>query len=81
MVAALCREWLPDGRRQGVWWVCRTPWRDDRSPSFGVSLTTGRWRDFATGDRGDMIDLAMRLFGESLTDVVKGFAEMLGMAS
>lgn len=80
-IEALCREWIPDGKRQGVWWVCRTPWRDDRSPSLGVSLTTGRWQDFATGEKGDMIDLAMRLFNESLSEVVKGFAEMLGLQS
>jgi hypothetical protein len=44
-----------------------------------VSLTTGLWRDFATGERGDMIDLSMRLFGDSLKDTLEGFAEMLGM--
>ena len=77
----LCRGWLPNGKRQGAWWVCNTPWRDDREPSFGVSLTTGRWRDFATGERGDMIDLSMRLFGDSLKETVEGFAEMLGLSS
>jgi DNA primase len=76
---ALCRGWLPDGKRQGGWWVCRTPWRDDRTPSFGVSLTTGYWRDFATGEKGDMFDLSMRLFGDSLKGTLEGFAEMLGM--
>lgn len=78
-IEALCRDWLPEGKRQGGWWVCRTPWRDDRSPSLGVSLSTGRWQDFATGDRGDMFDLAMRLFGDSLREVIDGFAEMLGV--
>jgi len=78
-IEALCKAWLSHGRRQGGWWVCTSPWRDDRSPSLGVSLTTGLWRDFATGERGDMIDLSMRLFGDSLKDTLEGFAEMLGM--
>ena len=78
-VEALCREWLPHGRRQGAWWVATSPWRDDRSPSLGVSLTTGMWRDFATGERGDMLDLSMKLFGDSLTETIEGFADMLGL--
>ena len=76
---ALCRAWLPTGKRQGGWWVACSPWREDKNPSLGVSLTTGRWKDFTTGDHGDMIDLSMRIFGGTLADTVKGFAEMLGL--
>ena len=78
-IEALCKAWLPDGKRQGGWFVARAPWRDDRNPSLGVSLSTGRWKDFSTGEHGDMIDLSMRLFGDSLHETLKGFAEMLGM--
>lgn len=78
-IEALCKAWLPDGKRQGGWFVCSAPWRDDRNASLGVSLTTGRWKDFATGEHGDMIDLSMRLFGDSLHETLKGFADMLGM--
>ena len=76
---SICRQWLPDGKRQGNWWVARCPWRDDRKPSLGVSLTTGNWRDFATSEGGDVIDLSMRLFGDSFIQTVREFAEMLGM--
>lgn len=79
-IEALCRDWLPGGKRQGGWYVACAPWRDDRNPSLGVSLTTGRWKDFATGEKGDMIDLSMKLFGDSLQDTIQGFAEMLGMS-
>jgi len=78
-IETLCKAWLPDGKRQGGWFVCRAPWRADRNASLGVSLSTGRWKDFATGEHGDMIDLSMRLFGDSLQETLKGFAEMLGM--
>ena len=78
-IEALCKAWLPDGKRQGGWFVCSAPWRNDRNASLGVSLSTGRWKDFATGEHGDMIDLSMRLFGDSLQDTLKGFAEMLGI--
>lgn len=78
-IEALCRDWIPQGKRQGGWWVACCPWREDRNPSFGVSLTTGLWRDFASGERGDILDLSMRLWGDSLSETVKGFAEMLGI--
>lgn len=78
-IEALCRAWLSHGKKQGGWWVCTTPWRDDGSPSLGVSFSSGRWTDFATGEKGDMIDLSMRLFGDSLQETIKGFAEMLGI--
>jgi hypothetical protein len=78
-IEALCKAWLPDGKRQGAWFVCRSPWREDRNASLGVSLTTGRWKDFATGEHGDMIDLSMRLFNDSLADTIDGFADMLGI--
>lgn len=78
-IEALCEHWLSHGSRQGGWWVCRTPWRDDRNPSLGVSLTSGRWKDFATGEHGDIFDLSMKLFGDSLHETLKGFSEMLGL--
>ena len=78
-IEVLCRSWLPLGKRQGGWWVCCCPWREDKSPSLGVSLETGRWKDFTTKERGDMIDLSMRLFNDSLADTIDGFAEMLGI--
>jgi len=70
---------LPGGKRQGGWYLACAPWRDDRNPSLGVSFSTGRWSDFATGEKGDMIDLSMKLFGDSLQETIAGFAEMLGL--
>jgi DNA primase len=70
---------LPTGKRQGGWWVCCNPWREDKNPSLGVSLSSGQWKDFASGERGDMIDLSMRLFGDSLAETIDGFKEMLGI--
>lgn len=55
----LIPEWLPDGKQQGNEWVARNPTRQDKRPgSFSVSLVTGKWSDFATGDSGnDLISL------------------------
>src|SRR5215203_2320581 len=65
VLPALLARWLPDGRKQGAEWIARNPTRTDRRPgSFSVNLRTGRWADFATGERGgDVISLAAYLHG------------------
>lgn len=78
-VEVICRDWLPNGKKQGQWYVCCSPWREDSNPSFAVSLTTKTWRDFATGERGDIFDLSMKLWGDSFAETLDGFAEMLGL--
>ena len=45
---------------EGHEYVARNPTRADRRPgSFKINLRTGRWADFATGDKGgDPVSLA-----------------------
>ena len=75
------RRWLPGGKRQGREWVARNPTRSDRRiGSFSVNLATGRWSDFATGDRGgDLVSLAAYLFHISQADAARRVAGMLGL--
>jgi hypothetical protein len=77
----IARRWLPDGRREGAEWVSRNPTRDDhRRGSFKVNLGTGKWGDFATGDRGgDLIALAAYLFKLSQADAALKVADMIGV--
>ena len=35
---------------------CRTPWRDDRRPSFSVFAESRRWFDHSSGEGGDVVD-------------------------
>jgi hypothetical protein len=60
MLSALCQRWLPGGKFVGREYVVRNPRRNDRRPgSFSVNVRTGRWGDFATGDKGgDAISLS-----------------------
>ncbi|CAO1666584.1 toprim domain-containing protein [Salinicola sp. NYA28a] len=62
----LTREWLPEGARQGSEWVARNVVRGDReSGSFGVSLVSGKWNDFADSGAhgGDLVSLYSYLHG------------------
>ncbi len=63
----LLHHWLPNGHQQGTEWVALNPCRNDRRPgSFKINLRTGRWADFATGDKGgDLISLLAYLRGVS----------------
>jgi hypothetical protein len=72
--------WLPDGRREGREWVALNPTRADRSAgSFRVNLTTGRWADFATGDKGgDAISLRAYLDRSSQAAAARKLMRMIG---
>jgi hypothetical protein len=77
----LLARWLPGGQRRGREYVVRNPRRSDRRPgSFSINLTTGRWADFATGDRGgDVISLTAYLHDVSQVEAARRLAAMLGV--
>ena len=83
VLPALLARWLPDGRAEGHEFVSRNPRRADRNAgSFKVNLRTGRWADFATGDRGgDPVSLAAYLFGLRQAEAACRLANMLGLPS
>ena len=76
-------RWLPGGRIEGREYVVKNPKRHDQRPgSFKVNLATGRWADFATGDKGgDPISLAAYLAGASQVEAARRLALMLGLAA
>jgi len=78
---ALLTRWLHGGRREGGEYVALNPTRDDRHlGSFRINVVTGRWADFATGDRGgDVISLAAYLAGLGQTEAARRLADMLGV--
>lgn len=43
-----------------VWY--RSPFRNERTPSFSVNQVTNRWNDFGTGQAGDLIDLVKLIY-------------------
>ncbi len=81
-LSALLARWLPEGRMEGHEYVARNPRRADRHPgSFKVNLRTGRWADFATGDRGgDPVSLAAYLFGLPQIEAARRMAYALGLS-
>ena len=72
--------WLPDGKTRNGEWVALNPTRADRNPgSFSINLATGKWADFATGDRGgDVVSLYAYLEGLSQYEAAKRLSIALG---
>ena len=78
---ALLRRWLPDGRLAGREYEARNPKRADRRPgSFRINVNSGRWADFATGDKGgDVVSLAAYLSGAGQAEAARALGDMLGV--
>ena len=78
---SLLRRWLPEGSASGGEYTARNPRRTDRRPgSFKINMHTGRWADFATGDKGgDVISLAAYLADISQGEAAHRLADMLGI--
>ena len=74
-------ETEPDGRVVGREYVARNPTRADRRPgSFRINVHSGKWSDFATGDKGgDVVSLAAYLSGTGQGEAARSLADMLGV--
>ena len=63
---AVCRHYLPRGTKRGRYWLVGNV-QGARGDSLFVCLeppgTPGFWRDAATGERGDLLELLRRLRG------------------
>lgn len=78
-VETLCARWLPAGRREGHEWRCGDL-AGAPGKSLSINLTTGRWADFATGDKGgDVISLAAAIHNMSQAEAARAVAAMLGL--
>jgi Toprim domain len=66
-VEELARTLVPDGSRQGHYWIGRNPTRADKLPgSFWIALRRPcAWRDEATDEQGDLLSLIGYVTGEA----------------
>jgi hypothetical protein len=78
---AILARLLPGGKISGGEYVVRNPTRaDHRAGSFKINLRSGRWSDFATGDRGgDPLSLCAYLENVSQGEAARLLARMLGL--
>lgn len=72
----VCRRYLPGGRKEGTYWKAGNA-RGDPGRSLFVGLGPpahpGRWKDAATGEHGDLLDLLHRQCGPRAFDEARAF--------
>ena len=67
----LLAQWLPNGRRQGTEYKAGSV-AGEAGGSLSINLRTGRWADFASGERGgDLIDLYAAIHGLELGEAYR----------
>ena len=77
----VCRRYLPGGRKEGRYWKAGNVHGDaGRSPFVGLapSARPGRWKDAATGERGDLLELLRCQFGDAAFDEARAFLDRCG---
>jgi DNA primase len=81
VLPAILNRLVPGGKILGREYTALNPTRADRRPgSFKVNLRTGRWSDFATGDKGgDPVSLCAYVEGVSQAEAARRLARMLGL--
>lgn len=52
-------------KRSGSSWLYHAPWRTDKHPSLAVSENGKGWKDWATGEHGNVVDLIGKFIGSS----------------
>ncbi|HOB97678.1 MAG TPA: hypothetical protein PKM43_02895 [Verrucomicrobiota bacterium] len=64
--------------------TCRSPWPNEHShgdanPSFSIFDDGRRWKDFATGEGGDVLDLIAKSRGCRMGDAIRWVEDRLGV--
>lgn len=52
-------------KRSGSSWLYHAPWRPDKHPSLAISENGKGWKDWATGEHGNVVDLIGKLIGST----------------
>ena len=60
---------------------CRSPFREDRHPSFSIYADDQRWYDFTTGDGGNAADFVAKALNLSREDGCRKLIEIAGTRS
>jgi hypothetical protein len=76
---SVVRRLIPGGTFRSLEYVVRNPRRNDRKPgSFSINYRTGKWSDFATGDKGsDITSLVAYVKGIEQTEAARELAGMI----
>jgi hypothetical protein len=77
----VCRHLLPAGKRHAAEWLCGNL-QGEAGRSLAISLATGIWKDFATGERGgNLLELWRQVRRLDFTTALHEAAAFMGHAT
>jgi len=66
-------------KKSGKNWMCRSPFRNERTPSFCVSPDKQFWYDFGSSEGGDVISFLEKIENFSFGEAVQHLADQTGL--
>jgi twinkle protein len=78
---AIATMLLPEGKRAGKEWKAGNT-SGEKGDSLSVCVSgakAGTWKDFASGEGGDLIDLWMACRGQSMSEALRSIKQYLGI--
>jgi DNA primase len=78
-IVDVVREYIPELRKQGRNWSAKSPFREEKSPSFIVSEDLGIYKDFGGDKSGDVISFVMEMENLNFLDALKILSKKAGI--
>lgn len=75
-IVDIVKQWVPDLKKSGAGWKAKSPFTDEKTPSFNVSPSKNIFKCFSTGNGGGPVKFVMLKEGLSFPEAVKKVAEL-----
>lgn len=78
-IVEVVRRYAPDLKKSGKNYMCRSPFRNERTPSFCVSPDRQFWYDFGNSEGGDVIRFLEKVENVSFREAIDLLADQAGL--
>ncbi|SDE68710.1 DNA primase [Riemerella columbipharyngis] len=66
-------------QKKGAHYWCKSPFKEEKTPSCQIKASTQRFMDFSTDTYGSVVDLVMKVKGLSYPEAIEELARMKGL--
>lgn len=74
-IVRTCQKFLPDLKKQGANWKAKSPFTDEKTPSFTVNPAKNIYKCFSSGKGGDSIDFLMESQRKTFYEAIQWLAD------
>lgn len=75
----LVRKHVPTMKKSGKNYMCKSPFRNEKTPSFSISPEKQMWYDFGAGEGGDTVSFVEKIENCSFLEAVELLADQAGL--